>query len=388
MRSAAKVRQGAAPAGRPEPACAKKRHICFVAPHAWPALSRDPHIPEVGGAEVQQAALARLLAARGHRVSMICLDYGQPGGARVDGVTVHKAFRRDAGIPVLRFAHPRLTSMWRAMAAADAELYYFRSASMWVAVLAAFCRRHGRRAIYAAASDRDFVPGHAGQIRYARDRWLYRRGIAAVDAIVAQNETQRAQCTAHFGREARVIASCYQLPPGARPAGGEDILWVGTMHLNKRPELALELARRLPHRRFVMIGGPSPDGRETYETARARAASLPNVQFTGFLPIDAVERRFDGARVLINTSAYEGMPNTFLQAWARGVPTLATVDVGTPVNRVFHDLDEGAAELERLAGDAQHWARASQAVREHFESNHSSAEVMARYEAIFDQLLG
>ena len=153
-------------------------HLCFVAPRAWPVLSGDPAIPIVGGAEVQQSLLARLFAAHGHRVSMICLDYGQPQRARVDGVEVVKFCRMKAGLPVLRFLHPRLTSMWRAMREVGADIYYCRSASMWVGVLAEFCRRYGRRSIYAGASNKDFVPDVGGQLAYARDRWLYRRGIA------------------------------------------------------------------------------------------------------------------------------------------------------------------------------------------------------------------
>ena len=357
-------------------------HLCFVAPRAWPVLSGDPAIPIVGGAEVQQSLLARLFAAHGHRVSMICLDYGQPQRARVDGVEVVKFCRMKAGLPVLRFLHPRVTSMWRAMREVGADLYYCRSASMWVGVLAEFCRRYGRRSIYAGASNKDFVPDVGGQLAYARDRWLYRRGIARVDGIVAQNEEQRASLRATHRRDAVVIPSCYALPKRASGGARDRILWVGTLHVGKRPELLLELARRLPHRRFVLVGGPSAGAPALYERVRAQAATMPNVEMTGFLPLAEVEPLFDRARVFVNTSTYEGMPNTFLQAWARGVPTVATVDVEAPVQRAVSSIEELAEQTEMAFNDPSLGERC----REYYERNHAPAHVLARYEEVFASL--
>ena len=363
-------------------------HLCFVAQHAWPVISRDASIEQVGGAEVQQTILARLFAAHGYPVSMICLDYGQPDRTVIDGVTVHKAFRPDAGVPVLRFLHPRMTSMWRALAEADADIYYCRAAGMTPSVVAQFCRRRGKRSIYAGASDMDFAPDAGGQIRRARDLWLYRRGLAWVDRIVAQNEAQRASCRATHGRDALVIPSCYEPPAAAGRAlpAAERVLWVGTVRSGKRPGLFLQLAACLPHRRFVMVGGPGRGEASLFERTRREAQRLPNVEFTGFLPLAQVEGRFDAARVFVNTSEFEGLPNTFLQAWARGVPTVATVEVDNPGHRRFHAVEEGARAVEALFQEPELWQSASRRCRAHFERTHSGAETLERYGRLFDEL--
>lgn len=373
----------------------RRPHVCFVAPQVWPVLSRDPDIPVVGGAEVQQSIIARLLAAAGYRVSMICLDYGQPRQVTMDGVTVHRAYRENAGIPGLRFIYPRLTTMWQAMGEVDADIYYQRSADMLTAVVAAFCRRHGKRSIYAGASDTDFQPGRQ-VIRFRRDRWLFERGLAMVDRVIAQNEQQRLNCLCHYGREALVIPSCYELAADSRAsASGDFILWVSTIRPDKRPERFLDLARRLPHRRFVLIGGPSgdPGGAALYDKIQRAAASLPNLELTGFLPLAKVEPYFDRAQVVVNTSTYEGMPNTFLQAWARGVPTVAYIDVGARIRgeavyRVVASEAEAAAEVERLCADDIYRTHASGMCRNYFSDTHGSAAVLGLYGHLLDELGG
>jgi glycosyltransferase involved in cell wall biosynthesis len=393
MAKAAAVADRLDPALPPRRAGARLPHLCFVAPYAWPVFAGDNRFKLVGGAEVQQSILMRLFQKNGYRVSLVTLDFGQPQHAVVDGVTVHKTYRMDEGIPVLRFVHPRLTSVWHALREVDADIYYQRSADMLTAVVAQYCRRHGKRSIYAGASDRDFERGRE-QVRYARDRWLYERGLMQVDRIVVQNERQLATLRRHYRRDATLIPSCYEPPPRARP-GGDAVLWVGTVHDYKRPGLLLELARRLPRRRFVMIGGGAAPGERLrpgyFEAIRDAAAKLPNVEFKGFLPLEEVERCYDEGRVLVNTSLYEGMPNTFLQAWARGIPTVATVDVGAkldgvPLYKKFDQLEEAESEIERLFRDQLHWERASARVLRYFESQHSSAEVLRRYAALFEEM--
>jgi glycosyltransferase involved in cell wall biosynthesis len=381
---------------RPEhlPGGTRLPHVCFVAPETWPVFSGDENIAVVGGAEVQQSLLARMLARAGYRVSMICLDYGQPARVKLDGVDVVRAHAPDAGIPVLRFFHPRITTMWQALRSVNADIYYQRSPAALTAVVAAFCRRHGKRSIYAAASDTDFMPGRQW-LRYARDRWLFERALATVDAVIVQNETQRRDARNNYGRRAILIPSCYEPPADAHPGGGDHVLWVGTVRADKRPDLLLDLARRLPHRHFVMIGGPAgnePGADAYYAAIEGAAAHLPNVQMLGFQPLAKTEPWFDRARVFISTSTNEGMPNVFLQAWARGVPTVAFLDVGArldgkPVYPVVRDAAEAAAEIERQFEDDLEHRHASARCHAYFTATHGGPEVLARYRRMLDELV-
>ncbi|HZZ91037.1 MAG TPA: glycosyltransferase family 4 protein [Usitatibacter sp.] len=371
-----------------------KPHICFLAPTTWPILSAADGIQVVGGAEVQQNMIAPALAKRGYRVSMICLDYGQPDEVRVKGVQVYKAHKPDEGLPVVRFVYPRLTSLWSAMKRVDADVYYQRTAAVYTGYVAAFCRKHGRRSMYAGASDVDFIPGRE-DIRYARDRKIFQWGLKRVDRVIAQNAVQADQLREHYGIEGPVIQSCYAPPAGARNDPKGYVLWVASVRPSKRVDLMLEIARRLPQHRFVIIGGPDPDrkSQEYFASVKAIAAQMPNVEMTGFIPFHEAEHYFNGARAFVNTSRYEGFPNTFMQAWARGIPAVGFVDTGSkrdgvPVYDVVSEVNEATWRLDRLMSDDAAWERASRTVRAHFQDCHSVDAVIDRYEEELALLVG
>lgn len=379
----------------------KPPHVCFVAPNIWPAFSGSEDTELVGGAEVQQSILARALARNGYPVTIICSDYGQPARVEQDGITLIRTFKNNSGIPVLRFIHPRLTTVWRAMHEVNADIYYQRTAAMLTAVVAAYCRRHGKRSIYAGASDLDFIPGRQS-IRFGRDRWLFERGLARVDAIVVQSLNQQELCARHYDRSSTMIPSCYELPAkrDRNRLDGEDqgdyVLWVAAIRRGKRPEVLFEMARRLPQRRFVMIGGPASPAladREYFDSVRSEAAQLPNIEFIGFLPLPKAEHYFDRARLVVNTSEAhnEGMPNVFLQAWARGVPTVAFFDAearlhGEPVYPIAEDIDAATAAVERMYSDDLHRARTSSRCLEYFSRTHATDAVLSQYRRLLDSL--
>ena len=270
-------------------------------------LDRDPTRVS-GGAELQMGLLARALAQRGHDVALLGADEGQPDGRVLDGVRTRTGGRFDTGRPVdtLR-AFVRVA---RVLRAERPEWVVIMGAGTWVWLLWLLRLRFGFSLAFIAASDVD-VDGGYRRMFPARG-WLYELALRRVDRVIAMSEYQRA------GFTKRGLRPGFYRNLLLDAAGGEspkdvDFLWVASAQPLKQPGLFLDLAARLPERRFVMIC-PLKQDRAFWERTRARAAALPNVEFHPLVPYHTVQMFFHRARVFVNTSDYEGFPNTFLQA--------------------------------------------------------------------------
>jgi glycosyltransferase involved in cell wall biosynthesis len=364
--------------------------ICLLGLDNLPVLSPEHREHTVGGESVQQTLLARALSVRGHEVSMVTADYGQPDAAVWDDVRVYKAYRPKAGLPVLRFLHPRWSGIWSALARADAQLYYTSCAGMQVALLALFCARQGRRFVFRCASDSDCDPSKL-LIRHARDRWLYAYGLHRADAILVQSAAQAASLARHFGLPSRVTGMLVE-PACAEPARDIDVLWVANIRRVKQPDRVLTLAAQLPEAAIHMVGGALPGEEALYERVRHEASLRPNLTFHGRLSYHDVNALYARARVLVNTSEVEGFPNSYLQAWIHGVPVVSYLDpdgvigrngLGARVDSPLRMRDE----VLRLLGDRIALAAASARCRAFMEREYAEDRIVAPYLAAFEEAL-
>jgi glycosyltransferase involved in cell wall biosynthesis len=141
-----------------------------------------------------------------------------------------------------------------------------------------------------------------------------------------------------------------------------------------------------------MVGGPDDRQRALYEETRRRAEEIPNLHFVGYVPYAEIDKHFDKARVLVNTSASEGFPNTFLQAWSRGIPSVSFVDSGAQtsgeaVGCIVRNLPEMAQQIEMLMSNLDRWTEESKRCLQYYAKYHRPDIVYAKYEQIFDRLV-
>ncbi len=369
-------------------ACERAPRICFVAPAIYSTVCPDAGVPRIGGAELQQTMLGGVFAAAGMEVTYVTLDHGQPDKQRVNGATVIKSYREQAGIPGVRFFYPRVPKLWRALARADADVYYVRGAGYLPGLVARFCRRHGRRLVFATASDANVDPSLPSLPRM-RDRCLYRHGLRRADAIVVQSNHQADELARHFGLSARVIRNVWHTNASLSPSGRRElVLWVSMFRELKQPEHFLRLAKAFPDERFVMIGGPLAGTKPYFERVRRAAEAVANLEFLGYRTFQETEAYFERAKLLVNTSRYEGFPNTFLQAWSRGVPVLSYVDPDDLIVRCgLGAVAASEGELGQRFGDLLRGSAwdVDDIVR-YFNDNHAPDGILACYQRMFTDL--
>ena len=98
-----------------------------------------------------------------------------------------------------------------------------------------------------------------------------------------------------------------------------------------------------------MAGGPLPGEESLYAEVKAAAASRANVTFHGPLPYGEANELYGRAKLLLNTSDVEGFPNSYLQAWVRGVPVVTFIDPDRVIEREgLGDVARSPAELGGL----------------------------------------
>jgi glycosyltransferase involved in cell wall biosynthesis len=371
-----------------------KFEICLIGLKCYDLLAGAASPRLCGGTERQQVFLARGLVARGHRVSFVTLDHGQPDGVEHDAIRCFKAYDVDSGWPGIRFVHPRWIGMAGAMRRARARIYYQMGADSETGQVAAWCQWHRRRFVFTLASDGDCDPA-LPLLRTRRQRALYRYGIRRADAVIAQTDVQHARLRDAFKTDSVVIRNCAAdvafdasvfrtRAENKRPR----LLWVGRFVPVKRLELLFDLAAAHPEWEFHVAG--DGDGSQAYvRQLQSRSATLPNVSMHRWLDPTALHEQYLHAHALICTSSWEGVPTTFLEAWARGLPVISTIDPDGVI---------AAQDLGLICGPDGLTDAVLQVMtdrggvigargRAHFLANHTIDAFVMAHEKVFEQVL-
>lgn len=304
-----------------------------------------PLPPPAGGMANQTRQLAALL---------------QGEGARVDLVQTNAPYRptwlgRFRGIRALARLLPYLHTLWRAtgrndvmhlMANSGWSWHLFAAPAIWMA------RLRGQPVVV------NYRGGEAGEFLHRSSRLVRSSMRRAAVLMVPSGFLQ--EVFAQHGMTARVVPNVVDLQR-FRPADlgviDDEPCIVVARNLEALYDNATALrafarvCKEVPQARLLIAGTGPEEG-----ALRRLAAELGvagRVEFAGRLDPEDMAQRLRRARVALNPSRADNMPNSVLEALASGVPVVSTAVGGVP----FIVKDEQTALLVP-AGDAQAMAAA------------------------------
>ena len=310
-------------------------------------LALDPAAQRAsGGAELQVALLSRELVARGHETIIFAADTGQNDGVVWEGVRIRVGGRFDTGRPAATLrALPRLVRVLRAERPDYVVVYG------WTAWLYLLCQLRALapfRLAFVCALDAEIDGGFRKANPFRG--FLFERGMRRSDARFAITGHQ-AELFRKRGMPCTVTRLLLPQPkPAARDDKSIDLLWVARCHPVKRPHLFLDLAERLPEARCRMIC--SVQDVALWKSISNRARGMANVDFLEAVPYREIQRHFNVASLLVNTSEHEGVPNTFIHS---GLGRAAILSLSVDPDGMFGKFQAGffaAGDFERLVHEA------------------------------------
>lgn len=368
---------------------ARAHDVAIYAPLAAWFYGRDSD--QTGGAELQATLLAHELSERGLRVAHVI--YAHPG-ARALAEPGPTLVQRPRPTPPRRGRQLfEARAIWGALRRADATVTVVRGSGGYVVPVAGFARATRRRFVFSSSSDLDFDFERTD--REPRTLAAYRRAVVRADRVVLQTRQQlELAARALPATKPVVIPSFAQL---GKPAAETPryFLWAGRLVRYKRPDCYVALAEAIPEASFRIVFSTTDETEpELIEEMHEATRRLPNFEVLPPRPRETLLEEMHYAAALVTTSRVEGMPNTFLEAWARGIPVLSLhVDPDDRVSENEIGFVAGGS-MERFVQDARSlWhdrelrAEIGRRAQAFVRSTHAPEAVADKWQALIRELL-
>jgi len=236
------------------------------------------------------------------------------------------------------------------------------------------CKLLRKKYIYAEVSDPEFV---------RRFSWInqltYKALLTFADKIVANSGHIARKLRTWTSRKINTILVSTMVTRKVR-TDRKYILWVGRIDPYKRPELFLELAKRFPQEKFLMI-----------VSGQLKTVFPSNVEILYNVAHDKMDAHYASAKILIHTSIAEGFGNVFLEAWKNKTPIVSlTVDPDDVLKRhkigfYSQNFEQMIKDVKTLLADKKTWNEFSKNGYEYVLNHHNMKATIEVYKQLFLQ---
>lgn len=220
--------------------------------------------------------------------------------------------------------------IYRLIKRVSPDIIYKRGVNYITAIGVHYAKLNRARMVLHISSQRDvdktkFNSGLNGILGYLNQN-IANYAIKNTNQVICQAQYQNKLLKKNYGRSCDlVLPNMHPLPENTiKKAQQTKIVWISNLKRLKQPELFVDLAEQFQNKqntKFIMIGRPASGPWQ--DKLLEKINSVPNLKYKGELSLDKVNMILRESHILVNTSEFEGFPNTYIQAWMRKVPVVA-----------------------------------------------------------------
>lgn len=339
-----------------------------------------------GGSEYQAFLLAEELKGK-KQVSFLYIDSeGRPGRENVNGYMLYTIRKRSLLRKIMHnYFFLDYFKLMRLLNEINPDYIYQRVGFAYTGFAAHYAKKNNRKMIWHIASEIDVKPfgcfwNRAVLFDYI-DKKCLEYGIRNADYVIGNAEYQNELLKRYYGRKCDLVIPNFHPEPECEISKSFPIkvVWIANIRRLKQPELFIKLAKEFLDYKdveFMIIGRPAAD-KGWQSSLEGQINRLDNLKYLKERSIEEVNRILCESHILVNTSQYEGLPNTFVQAWFRKVPVISlNVDPDDILKNKkigFHSkkLESMISDLKRLITDHHLREEMADAAQEYAYQNHS-----------------
>ena len=333
----------------------------------------------MGGSEYQAKLLVEALVRR----YSVTVGYFAARVSNTRTFDDHTVFRTGSNHSLRRYGHFwDFFKLQRRLAEFQPDVIYQRVSCSYAGIAGLYARRTNTPMICHIASQKDCSPPPRLLPSLLRphilvESRLAKYGLRHANSLIVQSEDQRALVRQNIGdKDVSLIRNFHPVPDDVADKSDTSftVVWIANMKALKRPELFLEIAGKVSSQRdveFVLVGQPYPEA-AAQNALQDMIRKSSNVTYAGPIAQEAVGDLLARSHLLVNTSVFEGFPNTMIQAWMRRVPVVtmgvnpdsllddgklgASCDTTDEVARYIEKLNSDRTRLVKMGADARAFA--------------------------------
>jgi glycosyltransferase involved in cell wall biosynthesis len=186
-----------------------------------------------------------------------------------------------------------------------------------------------------------------------------------------------------------VLYNPVAVPETVSKASVPTVCFIGRWDRVKRPEIFLQLAKEFPDVRFVAVGEAQDVAWDTH--LRQTYGSLPNMELPGFIDqfsSDGIHKILSQSWIMVNTSAKEALPVSFLEAAAHRCAILSEINSDDFCRSYgYHAADGDFSRGVRWLIANNRWRDCGQRGYEYVRENFSIYIVITKHLRCYERLL-